>query len=93
MKRLRVEQRKGESADLFALRAFALAMPHMDINAVRAFAGWIWDRSKADYEAKMRAATVDGLTCLEWVKKRRNETGCLLQEAKAEWDRRVSAQC
>lgn len=91
MKRLRVEQRKGEEPDIFAMRAFALATPYMKPNALRAFAKWVWDRSSYEHEAIIRASTLDGLTCLEWVKKRRNESGCTLQEAKAEWDRRVAS--
>jgi hypothetical protein len=34
--------------------------------------------------------TVDGLKCVEWVKKYRNEKRCTLSEAKDEWDRRVT---
>ena len=91
MKRLRVEQRKGERADIFAMRAFAIALPHMDLPSLRAFARWIFDRASSDYEAQVRAATVDGLGCVEWIKKYRNDHGVPLMAAKGEWDKRVAA--
>lgn len=41
MNRLRIQQRKDESPDLFAMRAFALAMKHMDDNQMYAASSWI----------------------------------------------------
>ena len=38
-----------------------------------------------------RARTLDGLECVEWVKKYRNDNHSTLKAAKDEWDKRVSA--
>jgi hypothetical protein len=34
---------------------------------------------------------VDGLTCIDWIRKYRNEKHCSLKEAKDEWDKRSSS--
>ena len=47
MSNLRVEKRKNESADLFAMRAFAMAMPYMEDKALLAASWWIYDIAAA----------------------------------------------
>ena len=56
-KRLRVEQRKDEPADLWALRALSMALPHMDDNQRIAMARWLWARVNDDL--RKRGFTID----------------------------------
>lgn len=39
-----------------------------------------------------RRPTVDGLECVDWIKKYRNEHHCTLKAAKDEWDSRLAPQ-
>lgn len=39
--KLRIEQRAGEGADLFAMRAFAMAIPFMTSDQIAASSRWI----------------------------------------------------
>ena len=43
------------------------------------------------HDYKRSAGMVDGLGCVEWVKKYREEFGVGLREAKAAWDLKVAA--
>lgn len=47
-KRLRLEQRKGESADMFAIRAFGMALPRMEMDHFLAFADYLTQRANAE---------------------------------------------
>ena len=49
MKRLRIEQRKDEPADIWCLRAMSMAFPHMDDNQKYAMARWMWDRVSDEF--------------------------------------------
>lgn len=51
---MRIERRKNECPDIFALRAFAAVLPEMDINAIRAFANYAWDRGLAEMAIRKR---------------------------------------
>ena len=57
MSKLRIEQQKNESADLFAIRAFAKAIPLMERWAIVACAKWVYER--ADAELKSRDKPTD----------------------------------
>lgn len=95
MNKLRVEQQKNEPADIFAIRAFAKALPLMDDKALMAAAKWVWarasdemdDRKTKNPPAEQRVRAVDGLCIVAWIRKRRIETGCSLVQAKEEFDR------
>lgn len=48
--------------------------------------------SPAPFVPAVEPALVDGLTCVEWVKKYRNEKHCTLKAAKDEWDSLLRAR-
>lgn len=48
MKKLRIEQRKNEPADMFLLRAFATSLPRMDGVARDALWHYLWKRGGAE---------------------------------------------
>jgi len=48
MSRLQITQRKDETPDFVAMRAYASALPSMPDNALRAFAGWILRHAEAE---------------------------------------------
>ena len=48
--RLRFEQRKDESADMFVLRVLAGALPRIDGNALYALWHYVWKRSERELE-------------------------------------------
>jgi len=54
MTRLRVEQQKNEGADLFAIRAFAKAIPLMEERALIAAARWVQFRAEDELEARRK---------------------------------------
>lgn len=56
MSKLRIEQQKNEGADLFAIRAFAKAIPLMPDNGLLAAARWIWERTMAEIKHRQSAA-------------------------------------
>ena len=42
---LRIEQRKGESPDIWLMRAFLKALPYMNQNEARAASQWMYEFS------------------------------------------------
>ena len=52
MKRLRLEQRKGEREDIFALRAFLTCLPKMTPDEIQAFANYVWSKSGSELKAR-----------------------------------------
>lgn len=48
MKPLRITQRNDEPADIWAMRAYTMALPHFSDDALRAMAGWIESHSRAE---------------------------------------------
>lgn len=52
MNRLRIEQRKDEPADLFALRACMMAYGQIDDNTKLAMARWLWSYVNDDLKKR-----------------------------------------
>lgn len=52
MSKLRFEQRKGEPADIFAMRVFASVLPSLSVNSARAAAKWIYAIAEAFAQAR-----------------------------------------
>jgi len=48
MIKLRVERKKDEPVDIFAMRAFSKALPHMTRSEVIAAAEWIYAKAMAE---------------------------------------------
>lgn len=54
MKRIQIQQRKGESPDFVAMRAYASVVSTLDDRALEAMAAWIWRHASDTLRARRR---------------------------------------
>lgn len=69
----------------FAAQERGVRMSHEELDQVYSSAYGAFSAS----EARCGKPKLDGLECVDWVKKYRNDHRSTLQAAKAEWDKRI----